>query len=217
MVETYQRQFIEFALQEGVLKFGDFKLKSGRKSPYFFNLGVFQHALALNKIGYFYATALQHTRVKFDVLFGPAYKGIPLVCATVSALLEHYHQNAAFCYNRKETKDHGEGGVLVGAPLQGQRVFVIDDVLTAGTAVREAMSLIQHAGATLVGIMVALDRQEAGIDTSPAAEEIQRTHQVPVFSIIRLEQLLEFLGTQPAMKETLEKLLRYRATYCVTL
>jgi orotate phosphoribosyltransferase len=216
-MEVYQRHFIEFALQHGALKFGDFKLKSGRQSPYFFNLGVFHDGKALNKIGYFYATALQQTHVEFEVLFGPAYKGIPLVCATTSALVQHYQQNVPFCFNRKETKDHGEGGLLVGAPLQGQRVFIIDDVLTAGTAIREAINLIRQAGAIVVGVMVALDRQEMGADSLSAAEEIQRNHQIPVFSIIRLEQLLEFLGTQPTMKETFEKLRNYRAVYGVTL
>ncbi|MGB6976541.1 MAG: orotate phosphoribosyltransferase [Gammaproteobacteria bacterium] len=217
-METYQRQFIEFALQHGALKFGDFTLKSGRQSPYFFNLGVFHDGEALNKIGYFYATALQQTGVKFDVLFGPAYKGIPLVCATTSALVQHYKKNVDFCYNRKESKGHGEGGVLVGAPLHGQQVFIIDDVMAAGTAVREAISLIRHADATLVGVMVSLDRQEAGMTANLlAAEEIQRTHQVPVFSIIQLEQLLEFVSAQPSMNETLEKIRIYRAKYGVSL
>jgi orotate phosphoribosyltransferase len=216
-MKTYQQQFIEFALQQGALKFGDFTLKSGRQSPYFFNLSVFHDGETLNKIGYFYASALRQAEVKFDVLFGPAYKGIPLVCATVSALLQHYQQNVNFCYNRKEAKDHGEGGNLVGASLQGKRILIMDDVLTAGTAVRETIGFIRQAGGILTGIMVALDRQEAGTGASATAEEIQHTYQVPVLSIIRLEQLREFLGAQPSMKKILEKLDTYRATYGVTL
>ncbi|MBS0358035.1 MAG: orotate phosphoribosyltransferase [Proteobacteria bacterium] len=213
-MQDYQRDFIEFCIKHQVLRFGEFKLKSGRMSPYFFNAGLFNSGAALAKLGYYYATAILQTQVSFDMLFGPAYKGIPLVSTTVVALAQDYERDIPYCFNRKEVKDHGEGGVLVGAPLQG-KVFVIDDVITAGTAIRESMKIISETPAQICGIMVAMDRQERGQGKLSAIQEVKEQFGIPVFSIIKLENLIEYLSQQPENKEILEKMRAYRAEYGV--
>lgn len=225
-MEAFQRAFIESALAHQVLKFGEFTLKSGRQSPYFFNAGLFNTGRALAQLGRCYADAIVHSDVQFDVLFGPAYKGIPIASATAMALADQHDRNVPWCFNRKEAKDHGEGGSLVGAPLQGQ-VLVVDDVITAGTAIREVMTLIDHSPATLGGVVVALDRQERGRGELSAIQEVERDFKVPVVSIIKLEHLVSFLAekvAEPSSAKTHENhhyadhlaaIERYRAAYGV--
>lgn len=191
-MQTHQRQFIEFALKYQALRFGEFKLKSGRLSPYFFNMGVFQDGLALAELGKYYAATLQQTNLKYDMLFGPAYKGIPLVCTTAITLANQYQQNIPYCFNRKEAKDHGEGGNIIGAPLKG-KVLIIDDVITAGTAIRDSMLLIQQANAQLAAVIIALDRQERGQQQLSAIAEVEKTYHAKVISIITLADILEYL------------------------
>ncbi|WP_407276183.1 orotate phosphoribosyltransferase [Halothiobacillus sp. DCM-1] len=211
-MSSYQQQFIEFAHQHHALKFGEFTLKSGRISPYFFNAGAFSTGAALRAIGQFYAEAILASGVTFDVLFGPAYKGIPLAAATSIALAEKTGQTIPWVFNRKEAKDHGEGGQLVGAPLQG-RVLIIDDVITAGTAIRESLGLIQAAGATAVGVAVMIDRQERGQGTLSAIGELQRDHRLTVVTIATLADLIRYCATQPALAESLAAMQAYRAQY----
>lgn len=191
-MEVYQTQFIELARRFGVLKFGEFTLKSGRISPYFFNAGAFSSGQALAELGRCYAQRIVDSGLQFDVLLGPAYKGIPLASATAIALADHHAIDVPFVYNRKEAKDHGEGGVLVGAPLQG-RVLVIDDVITAGTAVREVIGIITDAGAELAGVAIGLDRQERGAGDRSAIQEIEDSYHVPVLSIIDMGDIIDFL------------------------
>jgi len=179
----YQREFLEFAIAENVLRFGNFTLKSGRQSPYFFNVGLFNTGQALSQLGRFYARAIQRSGIDFDVLFGPAYKGIPLVTAAAIALADHHHRHIPYCFNRKEVKDHGEGGNIVGAPLTG-KALIIDDVISAGTAIREAVQIIQAEGAQLAGVIVALNRQEKGKTALSAIEEVKQTYGVPVINIL---------------------------------
>lgn len=195
MIKPYQREFIEFALGLNVLRFGEFTLKSGRQSPYFFNAGLFNSGLALAKLGRFYAAAIEDSGVGFDVLFGPAYKGIPIAAATAVALADHHSRDLPWCFNRKEAKDHGEGGTLVGAPLEG-RVLIIDDVITAGTAIREVMDIIGQTPAHPAGVVVALDRQEKGKAELSAIQEVERDFGIPVISIINLNQLISFMEEQ---------------------
>jgi len=187
-MKQYQQDFITFAKAHDALKFGDFTLKSGRKSHYFFNAGVFNTGDALSQLGRFYAAAIHDANFDYDLLFGPAYKGIPIVCSTAIALAEQYDSNKPVCFNRKEAKDHGEGGHLVGAPLQGN-VLLVDDVITVGTAIRESAELIVKSGASLCGIVVALDRQEVCNSDVIASEEIAQEFNVPVVSIIKMEDL----------------------------
>lgn len=191
-MQDFQRDFIEFAIETGVLRFGDFELKSGRRSPYFFNAGLFNTGRPLARLGQFYARALQESGVRVDMLFGPAYKGIPLVATTVVGLAEHFGIDMPFAFNRKEAKDHGEGGLIVGSPLQG-RVLVVDDVITAGTSVRESADLIRAAGAELAGVLIALDRREKGPSGQSAVREISATYGVPVLSIASLDELVLYL------------------------
>ena len=195
MATDYQREFIGLCIQLGVLRFGSFRLKSGRDSPYFFNAGSFSNGAAVAAVGRAYAAAVAGSDVACDVLFGPAYKGIPLVTVTAAALSDHHGLSLPFAFNRKEAKDHGEGGSIVGAPLQG-RVLIIDDVITAGTAIRESIEIIRAAGAHPAGVVLALDRQERGA-TSPlsAVQEIGETYAIPVIPIIGLDDLIEHLGT----------------------
>ena len=195
MIKPYQREFIEFALSLNVLRFGEFTLKSGRKSPYFFNAGLFNSGLALAKLGRFYAEAIVDAGVPYDVLFGPAYKGIPIASAAAVALADHHGQDLPWCFNRKEAKAHGEGGTLVGAPLEG-RVLIIDDVITAGTAIREVMDIIGHTEAKPAGVVVALDRQEKGKAELSAIQEVERDFGIPVISIINLNQLIAYMEEQ---------------------
>ncbi len=184
-MESYKREFIELALEMGVLRFGEFTLKSGRVSPYFFNAGLFNTGRAAAKLGRFYAAAVQDCGITFDLLFGPAYKGIPLVTLTAAALAEYHDRDLPYCFNRKEAKDHGEGGLIVGAPMRGQ-VLVLDDVITAGTAIREAMDIIRAEGAAPAGVVVALDRAERGQGSLSAVQEVEQTYRIPVASIIGL-------------------------------
>ena len=196
-MKNFQRDFIEFALQRNVLRFGEFTLKSGRKSPYFFNAGLFNSGDALARLGRFYADAIVDAKLEFDVLFGPAYKGIPIATAAAVALAEHHEWDVPWCFNRKEAKDHGEGGSLVGAPLEG-RVLIIDDVITAGTAIREVMSIIQQTSAKPAAVMVALDRQEKGKGELSAIQEVERDYGIPVLSIVNLAQLITYLEEKAA-------------------
>jgi orotate phosphoribosyltransferase len=193
-MQAYQTEFIELARQYNVLKFGEFTLKSGRISPYFFNAGSFSSGRALATLGRCYARRIVDSGVQFDVLLGPAYKGIPLAATTAVALAEHHGMDVPFVYNRKEAKDHGEGGTLVGAPLQG-RVLVIDDVITAGTAVREVIGMINDAGAQLAGVAIGLNRQERGAGELSAIQEVERAYQVPVLSIIDMSHIIDYLET----------------------
>ena len=211
-MQAYQRDFIRFAIERGVLRFGEFKLKSGRTSPYFFNAGLFNSGLALAQLGRFYASAIVDSGVDFDVLFGPAYKGIPLAATTAVALAEQHQRDLPWCFNRKEAKDHGEGGTLVGAPLTG-RVLIVDDVITAGTAIREVMQIIQAQGAQAAGVLIALNRQERGQGELSAIQEVERDFAMPVISIVSLEQVLEYLAGDAELKQHLPAVETYRAQY----
>ncbi|WP_113632424.1 orotate phosphoribosyltransferase [Pectobacterium peruviense] len=211
-MKAYQRQFIEFALSKQVLKFGEFTLKSGRISPYFFNAGLFNTGRDLALLGRFYAAALVDSGVEFDLLFGPAYKGIPIATTAAVALAEHHDRDLPYCFNRKEAKDHGEGGSLVGSPLQG-RVMLVDDVITAGTAIRESMEIIGAHGATLAGVMIALDRQERGRADLSAIQEVERDYQCKVISIITLTELIAYLAEKPEMAAHLDAVKAYREQY----
>nr|WP_298141321.1 orotate phosphoribosyltransferase [uncultured Pseudomonas sp.] len=211
-MQAYQREFIRFAIERGVLRFGQFTLKSGRTSPYFFNAGLFDSGLALAQLGRFYAAAVVDSGIDFDVLFGPAYKGIPLAATTAVALAEHHQRDVPWCFNRKEAKDHGEGGTLVGAPLAG-RVLIVDDVITAGTAIREVMQIIQAQGAQAAGVLIALNRQERGQGELSAIQEVERDFGMPVVSIVSLEQVLEYLAGDAELKQYLPAVQAYRAEY----
>ena len=206
-MQAYQRDFIRFAIERGVLRFGEFTLKSGRTSPYFFNAGLFDSGL-----GRFYAEAVIDSGIDFDVLFGPAYKGIPLAATTAVALAEQHQRDLPWCFNRKEAKDHGEGGTLVGAPLSG-RVLIIDDVITAGTAIREVMQIIDAQGARAAGVLIALNRQERGKGELSAIQEVERDFGMPVVSIVSLEQVLEYLAEDAELKKHLPAVEAYRAQY----
>ncbi|MFJ5297249.1 orotate phosphoribosyltransferase [Pseudomonas sp. NPDC088368] len=211
-MQAYQREFIRFAIDRGVLRFGEFTLKSGRTSPYFFNAGLFNSGSALAQLGKFYAAAVVESGISFDVLFGPAYKGIPLAAATAVALADRHNLDLPWCFNRKEAKAHGEGGTLVGAPLTGN-VLIIDDVITAGTAIREVMQIIQVQGATAAGVLIALNRQERGNGELSAIQEVERDFGIPVVSIVSLNQVLEFLADDPQLKQHLPAVEAYRAQY----
>ena len=194
-MHAVQTEFIQLARRHEVLKFGEFTLKSGRVSPYFFNAGAFSTGAALAALGRCYAHCIVNSGVQFDVLLGPAYKGIPLAAATAIALADHHGLDVPYAYNRKEAKIHGEGGVLVGTPLQG-RVLVIDDVITAGTAVREVIKMIDEAGAILAGVVIGLDRQERGVDQLSAIQEVERAHDAPVLSIINMGHIIDYLEAE---------------------
>ncbi|OLS59903.1 orotate phosphoribosyltransferase [Pseudomonas putida] len=211
-MQPYQRDFIRFAIDRGVLRFGEFTLKSGRTSPYFFNAGLFNSGSALAQLGRCYAAAIVDSKIPFDVLFGPAYKGIPLAAATAVALAEQHQLDVPWCFNRKEAKDHGEGGSLVGAPLAGD-VLIIDDVITAGTAIREVMQIIQAQEARAAGVLIALNREERGNGELSAIQEVERDFGIPVVSIVSLTQVLEFLADDPQLKQHLPAVEAYRAQY----
>lgn len=213
-MHQYQKDFIEFALDKGVLRFGEFKLKSGRISPYFFNAGLFNTGSALARLGKFYAAAIDQSGLDFDLMLGPAYKGIPLVSATVIALAEHYSTDVPYLFNRKEAKNHGEGGQLVGAELKG-RVLIIDDVITAGTAIREVMSLINQYDATPAGVAIALDRQEKGLSDRSAIQEVERDYGIPVVSIITLADLITYLKETEQSANLVSQIERYQEKYGV--
>ncbi|HRL94570.1 MAG TPA: orotate phosphoribosyltransferase [Pseudomonas sp.] len=211
-MQAYQREFIRFAIERGVLRFGSFTLKSGRTSPYFFNAGLFNSGLALAQLGRFYAAAVVESGIAFDVLFGPAYKGIPLAAATAVALAEQHELDLPWCFNRKEAKTHGEGGSLVGAPLKG-RVLIVDDVITAGTAIREVMQIIQAQGAQAAGVLIALNREERGQGELSAIQEVERDFAMPVVSIVSLTQVLEYLADNAELKQHLPAVQAYREQY----
>ncbi|HHC72623.1 MAG TPA: orotate phosphoribosyltransferase [Thiotrichales bacterium] len=211
-MQSYQREFLQFAIDKGVLRFGEFTLKSGRVSPYFFNSGLFDSGLSLARLGRYYAQALVDSGIAFDGLYGPAYKGIPLVAASAIALADHHDRDLPYTFNRKEAKDHGEGGVLVGAPLAG-RILIVDDVISAGTSVRESIEIIRAAGAEPVGVVIALDRQERGTGERSAIQEVEEEYGLRVASIVTLSHLVEFLEGQAGMEEALAAVRRYRATY----
>ena len=213
-MKDYQHDFIDFAISAGVLRFGEFTLKSGRTSPYFFNAGLFNTGEHLARLGRYYARAITDSGTEFDVLFGPAYKGIPLAAAASIALADHHQRNTPWCFNRKEAKDHGEGGNLVGAGLSG-KVLVIDDVITAGTAIREAVDIIQAAGATLSGVVIALDRQERGRDQRSAIQEVEESLGIMVISIVTLAHLLEYLQNTAGHGEDVARIIAYRKQYGV--
>ena len=211
-MQDYQRQFIELAMQNDVLRFGEFTLKSGRVSPYFFNAGLFNSGEALAKLGQYYAAAIIEHGLKFDVLFGPAYKGIPLATTCAVALYEHQNTNIPYSFNRKEAKAHGEGGNIVGAALEGD-ILIIDDVITAGTAIRESMDIIAAAKAKPAGVIIALDRQEKGNGELSAIQEVEQEYNIPVLSIIKLEHLITYLDGNTEFGQYLDKVTAYRDQY----
>ncbi len=213
-MQTYKKEFIEFALSYNVLRFGEFTLKSGRNSPYFFNTGLFNTGEALHKLGIYYAEAIVESGIKFDVIFGPAYKGIPLACSCAAALHELHGQNVYYSFNRKEAKTHGEGGSIVGAPLDGN-ILIIDDVISAGTAVRESIAIIQNENATVAGVTISMDRQERGQDKLSAIQEVEQTYKIPVINIIGLADLIEYLDKHGDNKQQLHAIETYREQYGV--
>ena len=211
-MKDYQREFIEFAIEQNVLRFGEFTLKSGRVSPYFFNAGLFRTGRALAKLGRFYAEAIVAAKVDYDVIFGPAYKGIPLAAVTAVALADQHDLDVPYVFNRKEAKDHGEGGVLVGAELKG-KALIVDDVITAGTAIREVMQIIDANSAQAGGVVIALDRQERGKGELSAIQEVERDFNIPVVSIITLEQVLQYLDEKGGLEQRADAIRAYREQY----
>lgn len=215
-MKDYQREFIEFALAKQVLRFGEFTLKSGRTSPYFFNAGLFNSGGDLARLGRFYAQALADSNIEFDLLFGPAYKGIPIATTTAVALADHHDMDIPYCFNRKEAKTHGEGGSLVGSPLEG-KIMLVDDVITAGTAIRESMEIIKAHGAELSGVLIALDRQEKGQGELSAIQEVERDFGTQVIAIVTLADVVTYLEekieTQPELVPSLASINKYRESY----
>ena len=211
-MKAFQQAFIEFAIARGVLKFGEFTLKSGRKSPYFFNAGLFNRGGDLARLGRYYADALTDAGIDFDVLFGPAYKGIPIATTTAVALADHHDRDVPYCFNRKEAKAHGEGGNLVGSPLEG-KVMLVDDVITAGTAIRESMTLIAANNASLAGVLIALDRQERGTGELSAIQEVERDYNTKVVSIVSLNDVVTYLKSAGGYDEAISAIETYRENY----
>lgn len=214
-MRAYQKEFLDLALELEVLRFGQFTLKSGRVSPYFFNAGIFSTGYAAAKLGRYYAAAIADSGIEFDMLFGPAYKGIPLATLAAAALAEHHDIDVPYAFNRKEAKDHGEGGNIVGAPLSG-RVLIVDDVITAGTAVRDAYEIIRAAGAEPAGLVISMDRQEVGKQSRSAVQELEAVLGMPVVSIVRLEDLVDLLEDSSEYGDFLEPVLQYREKYGAT-
>lgn len=211
-MKPYQREFLAFAMEVGAIRFGEFQLKSGRLSPYFFNAGAFSSGRELSRLGRFYAKAILDAGVAFDMVYGPAYKGIPLAVATAIALADQHQRDVPYAFKRKEAKDHGEGGAIVGAPLQG-RVFIIDDAISAGTSVAEAVEVIREAGAASAGVAIALDRQERGGAECSAVQEVERDFGLPVISIANLDILVAYLAESRGSAHELEAIAAYRKTY----
>ena len=211
-MRAYKKEFLDLSLELDVLRFGEFTLKSGRVSPYFFNAGLFNTGYAAAKLGRYYASAIADSEIEFDMLFGPAYKGIPLVVLAASALAEHHDLDVPYAFDRKEAKAHGEGGSIIGAPLNG-RVLIVDDVITAGTAAREAQQIVNSAGADTAGIVISLDRQEIGKDSRSAVQEVEQTLRIPVISIVQLEDLIDMLEESAEYTEHLEPVVEYRKKY----
>ena len=215
-MRDYQQDFLDFAIGHGVLRFGEFTLKSGRISPYFFNAGLFNRGAALARLGRYYAARITDAGLSFDLLFGPAYKGIPLVAAVAIALAEQQGRDVPWCFNRKEAKDHGEGGLIVGAPLQG-RALIVDDVITAGTAIRETMQILQTHGAIPAGVVIALDRQERGQGQLSAVQEVEHAHGITVTPIVTLNDLMAYLDGQPGYATPLAALRSYQTQYGISV
>lgn len=211
-MEEYQFEFIEFAIRHQALCFGEFTLKSGRISPYFFNSGLLNDGKSLSVLGRFYARAIQAAKLEYNMLFGPAYKGIPLASSVAIALADHHHLNVPYCFNRKEVKDHGEGGITFGAVLEG-RVVIIDDVISAGTSVEISSEIITQAGASLAGVVIALDRQERGKGKLSAAQEVEQRYTIKVISIVTLQHLIKYLERLPDMSENLDNIRKYQHIY----
>ena len=214
MPDDFRQEFIRFAVEQKVLRFGEFKTKAGRMSPYFFNAGLFNHGAALKKLAQFYAKAIHASELRYDMLFGPAYKGIPLVAA-VAIALDDAGRDVAYAFNRKEVKDHGEGGRVIGAALEG-RVLIVDDVISAGTSVRESVELIRASGAVPCGVAIALDRQEKGAGDLSAVQEVRQSYTIPVISIATLEDLVGYLAADAALTPQLGAVRSYRERYGVT-
>ncbi len=213
-MQDYQREFLDFALDVGVLRFGEFTLKSGRISPYFFNAGLFNTGASLARLGRYYAQAIVDSAIEFDLLYGPAYKGIPLAAVTAAALFDQHGLDVPYAFNRKEAKDHGEGGVIVGHALEG-RVMIIDDVISAGTSVRESVEIIKDLNAIPAGVVIALDRQERGQGERSAIQEVEGDYGMPVSAIVRLQQLIEYLEQKPDAEDFLRRIQAYRKEYGV--
>lgn len=213
-MQKYQLEFIEFAIERKALCFGEFTLKSGRLSPYFFNSGLFNDGKSLTRLGHFYASAIQASNIEYDMLFGPAYKGIPLASAIAIAFADEYDTNMPYCFDRKEIKDHGEGGITFGAPLKG-KALIVDDVITAGTSVNLSVDIIKQAGASIAGVAIALDRQEKGVGKLSAVQEVEQRHQLKVVSVITLDNMIEYLEKNPNMSENLDNIRKYRESYGV--
>ena len=211
-MQAYKKEFLELAVELDVLRFGEFTLKSGRVSPYFFDAGLFNTGYAAAKLGRFYSSAISESDIEFDMLFGPAYKGIPLVTLAAASLAEHRDIDVSYAFDRKEAKGHGEGGSIVGAPLAG-RVLIVDDVITAGTAVREAYNTVTSAGAEVAGLVISLDREEIGQDSRSAVQELEQTLRIPVISIVKLEDLIDLLEEESDYREHLEPVMNYRKKY----
>ena len=211
-IKDYQLEFLDFCLATGVLRFGEFTLKSGRVSPYFFNAGLFNTGKSLARLGWFYAQAIRHAGIEFDMLYGPAYKGIPLACTTAIALAEHFEHDVPYAFNRKEAKKHAEGGVIVGHPLQG-RVLIIDDVISAGLSVGESVEIIRLAAATPAGVVIALNRQERGAGVLSAVDEVERKWDIKVASIATLDTLVAFLNERHESRHHLTAIEAYRAQF----
>jgi orotate phosphoribosyltransferase len=212
LIKDYQREFLDFCLATGVLRFGEFTLKSGRVSPYFFNAGLFNTGHSLARLGWFYAQAIRHAGIEFDVLYGPAYKGIPLACATAIALAEHFGRDVPYAFNRKEAKKHAEGGIIVGHPLQG-RVLIIDDVISAGISVGESVQIIRQAAASPAGVVIALNRQERGQGKLSAVAEVEQLWNIQVAGIATLDTLVSYLSERHETRQHLTAIEAYRAQY----
>ena len=211
-MKPYQREFIDFVIATNVLRFGEFTLKSGRISPYFFNSGLFNSGASIARLGRYYAAAIESSGIGYDMIFGPAYKGIPLATSTAIALADHHGRDLPYAFNRKEAKDHGEGGTIVGAPLAG-RVLIIDDVISAGTSVRESIQMIEAAGATTVGVAIALDRQERGQGRTSAIQEVEQQFGLQVSSIVTLDDLVNYLQDRPGQLDDHTRINHYREQY----